>query len=100
MTSINIFFLLRTTLKQIVDINADPKSGILAPKESHRILITVKTYNESILTDLLMTCTITDRNELYLYKKSIEKFEEVEKKLEGQFMITEKSFILPVSKEL
>lgn len=46
-----------------------------------------------------MTCTITDRNELYLYNKSIEKYEEVEKNLEGQFMITEKSFVVPVSKE-
>lgn len=82
-----------------MDINTSPNSGILAPKESHRIFITVKTYNESVLTDLLMTCTITDRNELYLYNKSIEKYQEVERKLEGQFMITENSFVIPVSKE-
>lgn len=86
-----------TGINQIVDIKALPKSGILMPKESHRILIRVKTYSASIMTDVLMTCSITDRNELYLYNKSIQMYAEEEKRLEGQFVITEKATIVPVS---
>lgn len=92
------FYYSRAGIKHVVDINTYPQSGILKPKECHRILVKLKTYKESILSDLLMICTITDRSEVYLYNKSIGLYEEEEKRLEGQFIITEKSVRVPVMK--
>lgn len=86
-----------TKIKEIVDIRAFPKSGILGPKESQRVFIRVKSYNASFITEMLMNCSITDRTELYLYNRSIEMYAEAEKRLEGQFIMTETSTIIPVS---
>lgn len=66
------------------------------PKESHRILIIVKSFDESVITTTSMTCTVIDRNEVYLYNKSLRMESEQEHKLEGQFIISDKATIIPV----
>lgn len=87
-----------SSIKYILNTTATPRCGLLLPKESHLITITVTSYHEPIMTNMDMLCMIYDVNEIYWYTKSLKEYEEEEERLKGYFTITEKGTTYPVSK--
>ncbi|CAG9819027.1 unnamed protein product [Phaedon cochleariae] len=77
-------------IRNILNITASPKSGVLQPKESQTIVIKVKSFNEPCITDKLLNCTLTDYNQMYLHRTSVALQDEKFKELEGQFVLNEK----------
>lgn len=86
----------RSVIPGILNVEIHPPKGLIKPRTVQSFRVTINTEGLACVIDVNVPCEFINTGHRRAYQRSVYKYEDLSRELEGQFTITEKEISVPM----